>query len=103
MKLHCDAIFVSHRRSLHTIREAHSILKIEGVDNKKDTGFYLGKRVAYVYKGEKARNGSKTRVIWGKITKAHGNSGAVRARFDKNLPAKALGTKVRVMLYPSRI
>jgi len=34
--------------------------------------FYLGKKVAYVYRALKEKRGTKIRVIWGKVTRPHG-------------------------------
>lgn len=41
-----------------------------------------GKKVAFVYRASKEVRGSKIRVIWGKVTRPHGNSGVVRAKYD---------------------
>jgi large subunit ribosomal protein L35Ae len=81
------------------VNENTSLLQIEGVRVTEDAEFYLGKRVAYVYKASKAIQGSKTRVIWGRITRTHGNSGAVRAKFASNIPPKAFGASVRVVSF----
>ncbi|KAG0337960.1 hypothetical protein BG004_007431, partial [Podila humilis] len=69
---------------------------IAGYYTAADTEFYLGKRVAFVYRAKREVNGSKIRCIWGRITRSHGGSGAVKARFRNNLPAKSFGASVRV-------
>jgi len=63
----------------------------------------MGKKVAYVYRGKKEINDSRIRVIWGTISRPHGNSGVVRVRFQKHIPPRAFGATVRVMLFPSRV
>ena len=49
-----------------------SLIQIEGVDDPKAARFYLGKRIAYVYRGKTEIRGTKIRVIWGKVTRTHG-------------------------------
>jgi large subunit ribosomal protein L35Ae len=83
------------------------LIKIEGVKDKVDTRFYLGKRVAYLYTAKTKKTGPKTykgkRVIWGRITNYHGSNGVVKAKFSPQLPPSAIAKPVRVFLFPSNI
>ena len=97
--VYVPATFVSFRRSHRKLNMNQALLEINGVCSKEEAKFYVGKKVVSMYKdaeGNEAYN-------WGEITLEHGNSGVVRAKFDRNLPPKMLGKEVRVMLFPSTI
>ncbi|KAJ9294945.1 hypothetical protein DTO271G3_6507 [Paecilomyces variotii] len=102
-RLYVKGRHLSFQRGKRNLNPNTSLIKIEGVDDPKAAGFYLGKKVAFVYRAKREVQGSKIRVIWGKVTRPHGNSGVVRAQFRHNLPPKTFGATVRVMLYPSNI
>jgi len=102
-RLYVKGIFTGFRRGKTTQKEQQALLRIKGLNDRKDTTFYQGKRVAYIYKAKNLKNNTKFRVRWGTISGAHGNNGQVRARFQKNLPPRAMGGPVRVMLYPNRL
>lgn len=103
IRLYSKGRVTGFKRGKRNQRPHTALVHIENVNTKEDATFYLGKRVAYVYKALKIKEGSKFRVIWGRVTRPHGANGAVRAKFSKNLPAKCFGSTVRVMLYPSKV
>ncbi|KLO19123.1 ribosomal protein L35Ae, partial [Schizopora paradoxa] len=102
-RLYSKGRVLGHKRGKRNSRPNTSLVQIEGVTTKDEAQFYLGKRVAFVYKAEREIRGSKVRVIWGRVTRPHGNSGVVKSKFASNLPPHAFGASVRVMLYPSTI
>ncbi|SAL96561.1 hypothetical protein [Absidia glauca] len=94
---------LGYERAMRNQNPNTSLIQVEGVQTTKDAQFYLGKRIAYVYRAKREVNGSKIRVIWGRIARTHGTNGVVKARFRNNLPPKSFGASVRIMLYPSNI
>ena len=94
---------MGYRRAKHAQTPTTSILELENVSSQAEARAYLGKQVAFVYRAKKVVNGTKTRAIWGKIIRAHGAGGKVRAHFKTPLPPQSFGSAVRVMLYPSNI
>ncbi|KAG1264566.1 hypothetical protein G6F68_004246 [Rhizopus microsporus] len=98
-RLYCKGRVLGYERAKRNQNPNVSLIQVEGVQTTKDAQFYLGKRVAYVYRAQREVNGSKIRVIWGRIARTHGTNGVVKARFRKNLPPKVFGASVRVVNY----
>ncbi|CAE7708097.1 RPL35AA [Symbiodinium sp. KB8] len=109
VRLYVKGALVGYKGSKVNQYHHTSLIKVQNLSDAKDAGFYLGKRVAYIYKAKNSKRNPRTgeqtnlRVIWGRITRTHGTSGVVRAKFRSNLPPSTLGSQVRIMLYPSTI
>ncbi len=80
-------IIVNFRRGRHTQRDNQMIITVESINTKEKAEKLEGKEVLY--------NTGKN-IIKGKITKAHGNSGSLRALFEKGMPGQAIGSEVEI-------
>ncbi|XP_020212327.1 60S ribosomal protein L35a-3 [Cajanus cajan] len=103
VRLYVRGSILGYKRSKSNQYPNTSLIQIEGVNSKEEVGYYCGKRMAYIYKAKVKKNGTHYRCIWGKVTRPHGNSGIVRAKFKSNLPPRSMGARVRVFMYPSNI
>ena len=81
------AVIVNFRGSRRTRNFSQIILKINNM-NKDKAKELINKDVIW-----KTSSGKE---IKGKITNVHGNSGAVRAKFERGLPGQSLGTEVEI-------
>lgn len=80
-------IVVQFRRGRKTIHEKHFLLDL-GFKNREEAKKAAGKEVFWKSPGNK--------TIKGKISDAHGNSGLVRAIFEKGLPGQAITTEIEL-------
>ena len=83
-----EARIANFRSGRHTQHTDQYILVSESVKDKDAANRLIGKKVAW-----RTPTGN---TITGKISKPHGNGGAMLAKFDKGLPGQALGTTVQI-------
>jgi len=83
-----EGIIINFRGSHKTKYSNQMIVKVSGIEKKDDAFKLIGKKVIWATPSGKEING--------KVTKDHGNKGAVRVRFEKGLPGQSLGEKVNV-------
>jgi ribosomal protein L35AE/L33A len=80
----------NYRRGRHTVHLKHCILEFPGINSRKEANKLIGRTVAWY--------SSSGKELKGKITRAHGNSGAVRAHFKKKgVPGQALGQTISII------
>ncbi|MAG08005.1 50S ribosomal protein L35ae [Candidatus Woesearchaeota archaeon] len=83
-----QAVIVNFRRGRHTQTCNQMVIKPAEVNDKDKAKELIGKTVTW-----KSPAGKQ---IKGKITKEHGNSGAVRALFERGMPGQSIGNSVKI-------
>ncbi|GFQ07527.1 60S ribosomal protein l35a-3 [Phtheirospermum japonicum] len=96
VRLYVRGTVLGYKRSKSNQYPNTSLVQIEGVNTQEEVAWYAGKKMAYIYKAKVKKNGSHYRCIWGKVTRPHGNSGVVRAKFKSNLPPKSMVYFLRI-------
>ena len=90
------------KRGQRSQKNNTALVNIQGCQDRKTSSWYHGKRIAYIYKKNNTKTSLKYKAIWGKVVSSHGQSGVVRATFKRHLPPRAMGSALRVMLYPNK-
>lgn len=83
-----EGIITSFRRGRHTQYKNQMIIKIKNINTKEKAKELIGKTILWITPLKKQ--------IKGKITNIHGNSGCVRALFEKGMPGQSLTQKVKI-------
>lgn len=83
-----QGVIKNYRRGRNTLTTNQFVIIVDKVESRAQAASMVGQTVAWTSTGGKK--------IFGRISAAHGNKGAFRARFTKGLPGQALGQLVDI-------
>ena len=83
-----NGVIVNFRKSKHAQTTNQMVILVDGVASKEKAAGLVGKKVTW-----KSPAGKE---LTGTVSAAHGNKGAVRARFDTGMPGQSVGQKVEL-------
>jgi large subunit ribosomal protein L35Ae len=81
-------VFVSYRRGKRKQRNNQILIRIEGINNRKEAARFIGREV--VWKNPKGTS------LRGKVVGVHGRGGTLKASFKKSLPGQAIGSELTI-------
>ncbi|MGV8162500.1 MAG: 50S ribosomal protein L35ae [Candidatus Nanoarchaeia archaeon] len=82
-----EGVIVNFKRGQRITTDNQMIVQVPGVTTKEEAKKLVGKKAVY-------NTGKKDMV--GIVASAHGNSGALRVRFETGMPGQAIGQKIKV-------
>lgn len=83
-----DGVIANFRGGKHTKHNSQMIVYVKGITKKDKAAELVGKAVVWTSPAKKE--------LKGKITATHGNSGAVRVKFETGMPGQAVSQKVKI-------
>ncbi len=79
---------LNFRQGRNTQKTNQLLLSVKDVDNRSTASSLIGKKIFWKTKSGK--------IIAGKISAAHGNNGALRARFSKGISGEVIGKELEI-------
>ena len=83
-----QGIRIKYQRGIHTMTGNQMIIEVAGIETKAKAATLIGKRVVW--------KTSAGKELAGQVMAAHGNSGAVRVKFNSGMPGQSVGEKVEL-------
>ena len=83
-----EGTVANFRGGRHTKHNTQMIVHVKGVEDREKAAGIIGKSAVWSSPAKKE--------IKGTILAPHGNSGAVRIKFETGMPGQAIGQKVKI-------